>query len=60
MNALLVIGNKKKLCSNSTEVYDFLINNDISVYLASDARCWYESASIDESYSEVDFDIYIV
>lgn len=59
MRALVVIGGKKKICSSSMQVYDFLTDHGISHELASDAQGWTELADPDETYNEVNFDIYM-
>lgn len=59
VKALVVIGSKKRLCSDSMQVYNFLSNNGVEHELAADAQGWTELAYADETYSEIDFDIYM-
>lgn len=57
--ALVVIGGKEKICSDSMQVYDFLHTNGINHELAADAQGWTELACTDETYNEEEFDIYM-
>lgn len=59
VKALVVIHGKRKLCSNSMHVYEFLYDNGIEHELAEDAQRWAELACIDESYNEEEFDVYM-
>lgn len=59
VKALVVIHGKKKMCRNSYQVYEFLYDNGIDHELASDAQGWTELACINETYNEVEFDIYM-
>lgn len=57
--ALVVIGSKKRICTNSMDIYYFLTDNGIEHELAADAQGWSELACVDETYNEEEFDIYM-
>lgn len=59
VKALVVIDSKKRLCSDSMQVYNFLSDNGVEHELAADAQGWTELACMDETYNEVNFDIYM-
>lgn len=59
VKALVVIGGKKNLCSDSMEVYYFLYDNGIEHDLAADAQGWAKFACVNETYNEKEFDIYM-
>lgn len=57
--ALVVMGNEKKFCKNSNEVYEFLDDRWIDEESAMDAQAWTELACVGETYNETEFDIYM-
>lgn len=59
IKALVVIGSKKRICTDSMDVYYFLTDNGIEHELAADAQGWSELACVDETYNEEEFDIYM-
>lgn len=57
--ALVSVHNKERICSDSNQIYDFLMNNGIKHQYAVNAQIWAELAYADEIYSTKEFQICI-